>query len=419
MKKLTRGNMADVLARLAPGKLVYIPGVSGESIAFVEALRAAPESCRGVTFVSVQFPGINSTDYLGIDAGVRQRAYFMQQHLREGLASGRVDLLPLDYIGIARDLERLPVDIAIAHVSEPDATGAMSLGVSHDFLPLVWKNARTRIALVNPAMPHTAGSFALQTLDCDLICEQASPLITLESQAPSNELALLARNVASLVRDGDTLQLGIGKVQTGILDSLHNHKRLRLHSGMVSSEVEALIDCGAINGAGAIVTGVALGTEHFYARTGSDLTFRFASVRETHDVCSIAAIPSFVAINSAVEVDLFGQINCDTLNGRMLAGVGGMPAFVNGAQLAKNGRSIFCLSATASGGKFSRIVAKLGEGSMTALPRHALEIVVTEYGIADLCGLDIHQRALRLIGIAAPEFRDDLHQQWKRLGSRL
>ncbi|MEA3132425.1 MAG: hypothetical protein QOG17_271 [Gammaproteobacteria bacterium] len=411
---------AAALDPLRPGTTVFVPGMSGESLAFFEALTREPQRADGLTFVGVHFPGINRCDYLGLHPSVRQRAYFMSPALRDGLSTGRVDLLPLDYPGIVRDLGRMcPIDVAVAQVSPPDEHGMCSLGVSQDFLPSVWNSAKFRIVHINPRLPRTRGSFAVRASDCDVAFESDSPIPTLPDETPDAAALNHAALVASLIEDGDTLQFGIGRLQAAVLGSLKNHRRLRVYSGMVSGQVIPLLDAGAIDGADAVESGVALGNVAFYARLDRDPTFFFRPAAETHDIRRIAAIQNFCAINSAVEVDLFGQVNVDSLNGRLVAGVGGLPAFAAGAQLSPGGRSIVMVTATGDKGRASRIVCATPGRSLIALPRHAADIVVTEYGAAHLRDRTVQQRAHALISIAAPEFRDALAGQWRDAERRL
>ncbi|WP_420467667.1 acetyl-CoA hydrolase/transferase family protein [Panacagrimonas sp.] len=408
-----------VVAALKPGMSVFVPGMSGESLAFAEALRARPEAAAGVRFVGVHFPGINTTDYLGLHPEARQRAYFMTPRLRPGLADGRAEFLPLDYPGIFRDLsEHVTVDLAIAQVSPPDAAGICGLGASCDFHPAIWARARRRIAHINPSLPRTRSAFVVRGSDFDAAFEAPQPLLTYDAGVPDTAMLKHGARVAALVQDGDTLEFGVGKLQAAILASLRSHRRLRVWSGMVSPPVLGLLDSGAIRGRGSVQAGVALGDAAFYERVGRDPAFLLRPVNETHDVRRIARIRSFCAINSAVEVDLFGQVNADSIGSKLVAGVGGLPSFVAGASLSRGGRSIIALPATTEDARRSRIVPKLGAG-FTALPRHTADHVVTEHGVASLRGLTLHARARALIDIAAPAFRQTLAQQWDEIARAL
>lgn len=413
-------SLPEVLAELRPGMNVFVPGMSGESLALYEALKATPEAANGVRFLGVTFPGINRSDYLGLHPRARQRGYFMQPGLRPGLADGRAELVPLDYPGIYRDLSaREDVDIAFAQVSPPDENGMCSFGVACDFQPAVWQRARRRIAHINPRMPRTRGVFQVRHKDIDIVFEQDHALLAYDGGTPNEAMRAHAQLVASLVRDGDTLEFGVGKLQAGILSALRTHRRLKVWSGMVSPPVLELLDSGAIAGAQTINLGIALGDAALYERCARDEAFYFRPVSQTHDVPTLAAIPNYCAINSGVEVDLFGQVNADSLNGKLLAGVGGLPAFAAGAMLSPGGRSIVALPSATDDGRFSRVVAKLGEPRVCALPRHAADYVVTEHGIAALRGLSLHERAAALIAVAAPAFRDSLGAAWAEITRRL
>jgi acyl-CoA hydrolase len=414
------GSAAGAVDRLRPGQTVYVPGVSGESLPFYEALCSDADHARGVTFVGAHFPGINRSDYLGLHPTARQRAYFMSPAVRAALPSGRVDLMPLDYPGIVRDLENdISIDVALAQVAPPDASGRCALGVSYDFLPSVWHKAGIRIAHVNPLLPKTRGSFGVRLEDCEARFECPAAVPTLRGETADEATRRHAKHVAGLVRDGDTLQFGVGRLQGAILEALAGHRRLRIYSGMISSPVARLVDGGVIAGEAAVEAGVALGDATFYERVGRDATFYFRPVRETHDVRRIAAIPNFCAINSALSVDLWGQVNAESIEGRMIAGSGGLPAFSSGARLAAGGRSVITLSATADGGRASRIVAQLPAGAIISVPRHETDCVVTEYGSAELRGLSLQARARALIGIAAPQFREPLTVQWHEMEKTL
>ena len=412
----TNMTLEAVVARLKPGMNVYVPGVSGESLAFYHALRENPDACNGVRFVGAHFPGINRSDYIGIHPAARQRNYFMLPALRQGFASGRAELLPLDYQGIYRDLAGMEdIDIAIVQVSPPDKDGICSLGPCQDFIPAVWSRARKRVAHINPALPRTRGAFSVRWDEIDIACEAQWDVLVYENGKPTDLQTRIATNVTSLVRDGDTLELGIGKIQSAILSSLKSHQRLKIYSGMVMAPILELIDSGVISGPESIQVGVALGDSDFYHRTAEDPSFFYRPVSDTHDPLKISRIPNFCAINSAVEVDLFGQVNADCINGRQLAGVGGLPNFVQGARLSKGGRSIIVLPSMSDNGRFSRIVAAISTSCNTAIARQDADYVVTEYGIAALRGLSVHARAEALIAISHPEQRDNLANAWSTM----
>lgn len=404
---------AEIVAGLRPGMTVFLPGVSGESLAFAAALQANPEAAAGLRFTGMHFPGINRSDYLGLHPQARQCSHVLSPGMRAGLADGRAELLAFDHPGMFRHLaDHLVPDLALAQVAPPDADGVCSLGPAWDFHAAVWRNARRRVAHINPRLPRTRGSFTVRAEDFDAAFEADDEILSYDAGAPTEAMARHAALVAGLVRDGDTLEFGIGKLQAAVLAALAGHRRLRIWSGMISTPLLQLLDCGAIRGKASVQAGVALGDAAFYRRLDADPTFFFRPVGETHDVRRIARIRSFCAINSAVEVDLFGQVNADSVNGRLVAGVGGLPPFAAGVALSPGGRSIIALPAATDDGRHSRIVATLGGNGLTALPRHLADYIVTEHGVAALKGLTIHARARALIDIAAPAFREVLARQW-------
>lgn len=412
-------NIMQLVDTLNPGTSVYVPGMAGESLALLQAFQAMPHRADGVRFLGVHFPTVNRNDYLGLHPSARQRAYFMSPVLRPGIADGRAELVPLDYPGAFRDIQSEKIDVAVFQVTPPDERGMCSTGICCDFHPAAWASARHRILHINPALPRTRSSFTIPFRDCDAVVEEASELITFDAGQVDETMMQHARLVASQIRDGDVLEFGIGKLQAAIPAALRNHRRLRVWSGMASEPIVQLLDSGAITGRQSIEIGVALGSRGFYERVGRDDAFYFRPVNETHDVREMMKIDNFCAINSAVEVDLFGQVNADMAAGRLLAGVGGLPAFASAGMLAPCGRSIIALPATTADGKSSRIVPHLGNGSLCAIPRHGSDQIITEYGIASLRGLSVHARAEALISIAAPRFRDELTFAWARTAARL
>jgi acyl-CoA hydrolase len=407
---------SDLLNRLEPGASLFLPGNAGESLAFYEALKRVPGAADGVRFVGAHFPGVNRSDYLALHPRARQRAYFMRPEFRAGLGEGRVELVPLDYPKIFDDLrDRVRIDIALAMVAPPGADGRASLGPTLDFLPAVWEKAAVRVAHINPLLPRTAGSFSVDLTDCDVLVESEQPILEYDAGPSGKALDRLAVHVADRIRPGDTLQFGIGKLQGAVLRALCGHRDLNIFSGMVSDPVLGLLDSGAVSGRGSVVTGSALGTSALYDRIGRDPAFAFEPVSVTHSARHISAIENFVAINAAVEVDLFGQVNVEVAGEKLVAGVGGGPVYAKAAHLSPGGRSFTCLTATARGGSVSRIVPKLSEPGLVGLPRYDVDYVATENGLAHLTPLDMDARAEALIGLAAPQFRNRLADAWTRM----
>ena len=403
-----------------PGARVFLPGQSGESQLLLDELGAEPERARNIHVIGVHFPGIGRADYLVLHPSVRQTSFFMSPSARSGMREGRADVLPLDYAGIVRYLRGMPsVDVAVAQLSTPDERGYCSIGLCADFLPLVWARARRRVGHINPSLPRTDGSFCVHIKELDDVVEQACPVVTYPDSRPSDIEQRIGVHVASLVHDGDTLQFGIGSVPMAIANSLANHRKLKLRSGMVSASVRTLWEAGALDFDARIVTGCALGSSDFYDFLAGNQKFWFTDASNTHDVAALAQIPGFIAINSAVEVDLFGQVNSERADGAIQAGAGGLPVFAQAALQSQGGRVLICLSASAKRGAISRIVPALNDKALCTLPRYMADVVITEYGIAEIRNLSMDARAQALIGIAAPEHQASLTSAWQALRDKL
>jgi acyl-CoA hydrolase len=254
--------------------------------------------------------------------------------------------------------------------------------------------------------------------ELDVALEADTPLLTWAEPTFSDVEARIGKHVAELVRDGDTLQFGIGSVPVALAGPLVAHRRLRIHSGMISPALRRLWEAGAVDRDARITTGVVLGDEAFYDFAARLEPLWLTDVSHTHDVAALAAIPRFVAINGAVEVDLFGQANCERADGAIQAGAGGLPAFAQGALAAPGGRLVVCLRSTARDGAISRIVPTLDARALCTLPRYLADVVVTEHGIAELRGAGLDARAQALIGVAAPEHRPALADAWRELRRR-
>ena len=402
------------------GQRVFAAGLTGESALVRDEMRRFPAHAAEVEFTSVQLPGIDQTDYLALHPTARSVAFFMTPTVRVGLASHRSTLYPLDYTGAARHLlDAAPYDCAIGQFTPPDAQGWCAPGLSADFLPLVWSNAQRRLGHLNPQLPRIDSSFKVHISEFDAVVEADGPLLSVAEPPASKVGEHVAQQAARLVRDGDTLQIGIGSVLHEVANALRSHRRLRIHSGVISPPLQTLWEAGALDRDATIVAGLVFGNSAFYDYVGALGRVFLDDVRNTHAVDVIATIPRFVAINSAVEVDLFGQVNSERSDGAMQAGAGGLPAFAQGAQLAPNGRLLICLPSTARGEKISRIVPAIGGKGLCTLPRHLADAVVTEFGVAELRGLSMGARAEALIAIAHPAHRKELAVHWEVIAKGL
>ncbi len=400
--------------RLPEGGRIYAPGCAGEALAFVEAMRAEPALADNATFLGVWIPGVNRVDYAQLHERARSELIFLSADVRASFERGAARLRPLSYTQAYEWLGRTPLDAAFIQVSPPDRDGRCSLGVSADFTPAL--NGREdiiRIAHINPLMPSPARSPRLSIDTFDIVVEAAHALLEYAPPALSPVFDAIAETIAARISDGDVLQFGLGNVQLAVLKALKGKRRLRIHSGMISDPVLDAVGAGVIaEGEGAITAGVALGSRALYDFAATDRRTVFAPVGHTHALKTLSGVENFTAINSVIEVDLFGQANAEYIGGRQVSGAGGLVDFLRGAAAAPGGKPIVALASAAKGGAVSRIVPRLNAASVS-VARADMGLVVTEYGAADLRDLSVEERAKALIAIAHPDHRASLRKAWR------
>ncbi len=331
--------------------------------------------------------------------------------------AGLADFIPSffrDVPGLLGD--RVPVDVAVVNVSLPDADGWCSLGVACDYNVAAVENARTIVAQVNECMPRVGGrENAVHISRLDAIVECADPLPETPPPGASSDVEIaIGRNCADLVRDGDTLQLGIGGIPDAVLSSLGGHKDLGIHSEMFSDGAVGLIRAGVANGSrktlmpGKHVATFLVGSRVLYDFVADNPDVVMLPVDRVNDPNMIALNDNLVSINSCLEVDLSGQVNAESVAGRQFSGIGGQVDFIRGARMSRGGRSIIAMPSTAARGTVSRIVASFSPGSVVTTSRCDVDHIVTEYGVASLRGRTLRERARALIAIAHPDFREAL-----------
>ena len=417
-RKISPERLPDLLR---PGMTVFVQGASGQPTPILQALAEAPEASDGVHYVGCFIPGFNVVDPASFHASARLTSFFVFGAIARSHATGKVRFLPLHYSGIWDYLAGLEIDLALIQVKPPDRSGRCSLGVSVHFVPAVLDRAKVIVAEINAAMPRPAHSYEIPYDRLDHVVETERPLVAVPTGGLPPETHRIGTHVAGMIDDGDTIQIGIGKVPAAVLASLRDRRGLGLHGGLVSDEVADLHETGVLTGArklrdaGTMVCTAALGSPRVYDWAGRCPELRFAPVSYTHDLRVLAQLEHFVAINSVLAVDLSGQANAEMLEGRQVSGTGGLLDFVRGALLSKGGRSILALPSTAGGGRSSRIVPRLGAGDVVSCPRADADIVVTEHGVAYLRDKSIDERAAALISIADPAFRRDLAADWETL----
>jgi acyl-CoA hydrolase len=364
-----------------------------------------------MTFSGIFVPGLNQETWLA-SPSCRVLTFFMTAELRA--RSGQVDFLPLCYQDIPAELRRRKPAAALFMCSPPDAAGYCSFGTEVAFIAELWREIPVRIAHINPRMPRTAGDEGIPFRDVSAYIECDQPLLTTSREAQSPEVDSIAAHVAQFVANGATVQTGLGKIPDAVLQSLASRRGLRVHTGLMGQGVLALARSGALAGDGSAVVGVAIGdTELYEGLDHPALQFRPVSV--THGVDALARIDDLVTINSANEVDLFGQAYAEMTSTGWMSGPGGASDFARGARVS-GGTRIVALKSVAR--DRSRIVAAGAGSGPVSLGRMDIDIVVTEYGYADLRAKDHDGRAEAIIAVAAPEHRPELRTSWSGFSRR-
>jgi 4-hydroxybutyrate CoA-transferase len=412
-------NADQVGEHLKPGMTVFVAGATAEPLTILDALRNNPDCCAGVRFVSASIPGVNHVDFSSFHDNCKSTAFFATPENRSSISTGNVDFLPMQYRAIFDYLsDDQHFDVVLAQLPALENDEKLSLGICADFLPAVLDRATLLIAEINPLQPVPGDSpgWPLSRLDLAVECDR--PIAEIPVPGIDQAAADIGRIVAEIIRDGDCLQVGIGEIPNAILAELRNKNDLGVHSGLVSDGLMALAKAGNITGenknidTGRIVTGTTIGSRDLMDWAGADPRLSFHPVNYTHDAGVIRQLDQFVSINSALQVDLFGQVNADMLNGQQISGTGGSVDMIRGAALSRNGRSVIALKATAEGGKTSRIVSRLGSDTAATILRTDVDYVVTEFGACRIKHLSAGERVDALINIAAPQFRDQLRRDW-------
>ena len=405
-------DQARLLDEVKPGLSVFVQGATGEPQGFIAALQGDPERARDVRFTACLISGVNRFDYAALHSEARLTTFMASDAWGETAKAGRTRLAPLCYSQTAAAIEATVFDLAVFQVTPPDADGLCSFGVSDDFPPLAWRTANRRVGIVNAAMPRPARAETIAYAALDLAIEDDAPLLGAADGPPSAILQAISTHVAALVPDGAAIQTGIGAAPAAILAALKDHRGLRIRSGMVTEGYRTLFHAGALAGKAHHQAGIAYGSADFYAWLAEADLCAFARVTLTHGAAALAGTPGLHAINSALEVDLYGQANLEWRSGRQVSSVGGAPDFAHGAMASEGGRSIIALPAAA--GAISRIVPRLAAPTVS-LARHETDVIVTEHGAAYLRGRSADERAETLIAIAAPEHRSALQDAWADL----
>jgi 4-hydroxybutyrate CoA-transferase len=406
------------------GMRIFIHPGCAEPEALVEALMGRAPHVRDVEVVHILTMG--RADYIvpEMEGHFRHNALFIGGNVRQAINEGRADYTPifLHEIEALFETGAMPIDVAFIQVSPPDSHGFVSLGVGVDITMTAVKNARRVIAQVNTQMPRTYGDTFIPVSKINAFVEITQPLPQLKKEGLGPVEDAIGKNVASLIDDGACLQLGIGGIPNAVLKNLMGHKDLGIHSEMCSDNVIPLIERDIINGRRKnfkprkIIVGFLLGTKKLFDFVDDNPQFEFQPTYYTNDPTLIARNDNMIAINSALQIDITGQVCADSVGQKFYSGFGGQVDFMRGAAHSKGGKPIIALPSTAKNGSISRIVPMLDAGAGVVTSRADVHYVVTEFGVAYLHGKTVRQRAQALIDIAHPDFRKELNEHCERAG---
>ena len=416
---------ADAVNRIKSGNRVATPHAAGEAKHIIGAMVENKDAYRNVE-VCQMLPMTGATYAKpGLEDHFRHISQFVGGMTRETIKAGHGDYTPCYFSQIPNLWGRtLPLDAAIIHVSTPDEHGYCSCGVSVDYSLHSVENAKANggivIAQVNKFMPRTLGDTFVHISKMDCIVEYDEQITELKPPVITDVEREIGRNCASLINDGDCLQLGIGSIPDAVLLFLKEKKHLGIHSEMFSDGVVELVEAGIIDNSaknffkGKMLATFLMGTQRLYDFVHNNPMVYMAPSTYTNDPYIAGQNDNLVSINSAVQIDLLGQVCAETIGKVQFSAVGGQVDFVRAAAISQGGRSIIAMPSTASGGKISKIVPYLDQGAAVTTSRNDVEYVITEYGIANLRYRTLRDRAKSLIRIAHPKFRDELWDAYEQ-----
>lgn len=416
-----------IFEQVHPGARIFIGTACGEPQALVKALlnyvQAHPSAIFDAELVQVWSLGITPTSDERFKESFRLNSFFIGDSIRSAVNNAAADYTPVFLSAVPGLIYRevLPIDLALIQTSLPDEDGNVSLGISVDIVLPAAKKAALVAAQVNSQMPFVYGDGVMNIRDLDYVVLCDEPLLTFRSEISGEIVNHIGRNVARIVEDGATIQVGYGSLPDAVLSNLEGKKHLGLHSELFSDGVAKLMKRGIIDNSrktidqGKAVASFCMGRKETYDFLHKNSEVSFRTIDYTNNMLVIAGQRNMTAINGALEIDLTGQATAESLDGKFYSGVGGQADFMRGAALAHGGKAILALPSTSGDGKSSRIVPRLSPGAGVTLHRGDVHYVVTEYGIAYLHGKNIRERAMDLIAIAHPDFRAWLVEEARNL----
>jgi 4-hydroxybutyrate CoA-transferase len=416
----------DAVSHIKTGNRVVVGHACGSPEVLLKALMNNKGACRNVEIVHMVSMGASEYCMPEMEKHFVHNSLFAGATSRKAIHDGRAYFTVSHFSQIPRLFIEgiLPVDVTLCMVSQPDEHGFCSFGVSVDYTKPAAESSKLVIAEVTPNMPRTLGDAFIHVSDIDYIVECDSRPVILQPPRLTENDRKIGGHIAELIRDGDTLQLGIGSVPDAILEFLKHKKDLGIHTEMFSDGVVDLVEAGVITCArknfqpGKMVATFFMGTEKLYKFVHNNPMVQMFPVNITNNPAIIAQNDNMVSVNSTLQMDLTGQAASESIGYKQFSATGGQADFVRGASWSRGGRSILAFHSTASGGRISRIVSHLDEGAVVTTTRSDIHYVVTECGIADLRGKSVPERARSLIHIAHPDFRSDLKKEFLRIYNR-
>jgi acyl-CoA hydrolase len=406
----------EAVAHVRSHDRVYLHCAAATPSVLLEALVARAPDLRDVSMIHLHIEGPGPHLAPEMAPHFRHRALFIGPNARQAVNEGRADYVPvfLSDVPVLFERGQLPLDTVLVNATPPDAHGFCSLGTSVEAMHAAIRAAKTVVVQFNRAMPRTLGESFIHVDQVDLAIEVDVPPYEHRLGEIGDVERRIGEFVASLVPDGATIQLGIGGIPAATALALRDKRDLGVHTEMFTDPIVDLVEAGVITGArkernrGKLVTAFMMGSKRLYDFVDDNPMVEMRAVDFTNDTHVIRSFSRMTAINSAIEVDLTGQVVADSIGARLYSGIGGQMDFMRGAGLASEGRAIIALPSTAAGGTASRIVPFLHEGAGVVSTRGHVRTVVTEWGVAELFGKSLSERATALIGIAHPDFRDGL-----------
>ncbi|WP_260843223.1 acetyl-CoA hydrolase/transferase family protein [Sedimenticola selenatireducens] len=415
-------NAADALEVLESGQRVFIHGASSTPLRLIEGLVGHADRLRNVEIMHLHTFGDACYADQRYAESFRVANLFVGGNMRPYYDGDRVDYLPCflsEIPALFRSGQR-PIDVALMHLSPPDKHGFCTLGCSVDVALEALLTAKTVIAQINPRMPRVHGDGFVHISRVDHYIEVDEPIPEVAPAILGDVELAIGRNAAGLIEDGATLQMGIGGIPDAVLKALHGHRHLGVHTEMWSDGLLDLIEAGAVDNSrkkthrGKTVSGFIMGTQRVYDFIDDDPSVIQARIDWVNSPHEIAKNPKVTAINSAIEVDLTGQVCADSIGHRIISGVGGQMDFIRGASLSQGGKPIIALPSRTRKGR-SRLVSALNSGAGVVTTRSHVHYIVTEYGVANLFGRTLNERAEALIAIAHPDDREQLSREWREI----